>query len=173
MKLLKIKNKKAEGTLLGEHVIEIIVASFVILFLVGFGYILYSMFAGELQSNSEKASASMNTIKVAIEKLKVDGDSQEVSIFSPTAWMLNFWSDELAEIPKNCDKTKLGCICICEQGLVISCDSKNGACFSYDKRISMVRTMVIDKLVIEIKEPLPIKLNVSLENDEIKIEQIK
>lgn len=177
--MIKLKNKKAEGTLLGEHVIEIIIAAFVVLFLVGFGYMLYSMTQGGLlKSNSEKAAASLGQIKQAVDKLKVNGDSQEVLILYPTNWAIFFFSgssdneNRKGTVPAGCGD-KLGCICICDDIDLGPClGSSVAKCYTEDRYIrGSINVLGLGYDNIPIKNP-PVQLKISLNNNEITIEKV-
>lgn len=113
-----MKNKKA--VLLGEHVVNIIVAVLCILVLIYLGSQVYNLYLGAKQEK-EEAKYTLEMLVGAIQEVNKDGKEVTKPIVNPANWYILYF--EKSSAPKQCAGES--CLCICESPG--GC-SKNGVC---------------------------------------------
>lgn len=117
-----MKSKKA--LLLGEHVVNIIVAVLCILVLVYLGFQIYNLYLGAKQEK-EEAKYTLEIIIGAIQKVNKDGGEITKPIVNPINWYILYF--EKVSAPKQCAGGS--CLCICKGPT--GCQ-KNGVCQNID-----------------------------------------
>jgi len=145
-----MKNKKAQGMLLGEHSVELIIAVLSIAVLIFLGVYLYNFFVGN-EKELEQAQATLEKIKGTADTLEAAGESASILIEHPTDWYISSWPykvligrwvPEAKEYPSQCNNKP--CLCICKKGsndaVSVSAfkgceDSREGRCINLDREI--------------------------------------
>lgn len=111
---IKMKSKKA--FLLGEHIVNILIAVLCIIILIGVGVKLYNIY-NERELNI--ARGHLNEISGLVESIK-EGVSREYIMLTPEGWVLTAWPSHLSMLnidlsPDICLSNKWkNCICLCK-----------------------------------------------------------
>lgn len=158
------KNKKA--FLLGEHVVNIIVAVLCILVLIYLGIQVYSLYLRSDQEK-EKAKYSLEALSAKITNLFEDSSRQADSynLINPKNWFLKSFNTTDRDSAKECYEKN--CLCLCAEN---DCGELNEReCVNFDKsvRVSNIEyEAVLDEDIavyqntIKItKVPMELKLN--------------
>lgn len=157
------KNKKAVK-LLGEHIVNLVIAVLSIVVLILLGTAIYNLFLGE-SNELKQAKASLENFVDIADSLKA-GETKEAIILNPKDWTIISWSS-LNSAPAPCgDKS---CICICkgdysEVEFYTRCNNaKEAIC-------QTINSKFVREVRILIENP-PIGFKLSLDGEELKIEQ--
>lgn len=133
------KNKK--GFFLAEETMKIILAVICLGFLI---FVLVKMYYSYSGDASQQAEDTLKRIETEINSMK-EGDSREVSVYSPLGWTVGGFSDDKTPgnvalcLEKSYEKKDGSCLCVCKKNFFQKekpCEG-NGVCsFFPNKKFS-------------------------------------
>jgi len=136
--------KSKKGFLLAEETLKIVIA------LICIGFLVY--FLASLYFNS-KGDNGLELAKASLQNLISEADSGQgtanVEIYNPSGWFITSWVS--GNLPNSCSMEWENCLCICNGDTKDKCD-KEGVCLESSYTVGNP---------IEIKKPLPVKLNIN------------
>ncbi len=155
---MKIKNKKA--LLLGEHVVNILIAVLCILVLVYLGFQVYNLYIGAKQEN-EQAKYTLGQMSAKISSLIADNSRQEevYRLVNPKDWFLRSYNTTDKNLPRGCNGN---CLCFCNK---IECtDLAECITLSLSKNVRVNNTEYAQDLSCDPSVPGKICLPVGYQN---------
>jgi len=158
------KNRK-KALLLGEHVVNLIVAVLCIIVLVYLGLQIYNLYLRSAQKLDE-AKYTLELLKGVIDEIKdEEGGKVEKEVLNPQGWYLISYS-EGEESPKSCAGGD--CLCICEKSTAKECEKK-GVCEKTEISLK-VQSSCYGKANCLYLEELPFTLFIFREKDYISLQ---
>ena len=127
--MINIKNKKASGTFLGEHVYNLIIAVICLVLLFFMGKAIISLFYGNAEL--KQATGTLNEISDRIDLLS-EGQTGKYTIFGPKDWRMIPYDKQLCICPESPDSTKQKEVCL-----------SKGVCksFNFEIRLTGISTV--------------------------------
>ena len=161
----KMKNKKGVK-FLGEHVVNLVLAVIVIVFLIYLIVKVYTLFVDD--NKLKKAEDQLNKLSEVINSVYAKGSESKIEFFTiDKGWYLNSYFNTLA--PERECKGKVGCLCVCDD---FTCENLK-KCIDFHFSVQLVKTnpkigvpYIMEKL--KLLEPV-YELDISKEKNVVKI----